>query len=216
MAAPRLEYPTYEDLVQSRRGVRCSLDVLRLRWVVNGRTYVLQDATNPESTQEPYQQSDYTTHPISASALTDPPISCIIVSIHALNEYEDDWLDSHEPHADTGLGHYRNEELIDCCGENRPGPGPTLLVQVPPASFLTIGRFIEVVHPWMSSLEGQIRAARGVHRGRPLPAEVEMFVWNVGLSPLSVLDGPGFWALLSKDIPSVATSRLEQQAPQTR
>lgn len=62
-----------------------------------------------------------------------------------------------------------------CCNQDRPRPVPCVKV-VADSEFVTIGRFIETVHPWLRSLDDQLRAAQGVCICSPLESAVDMYV----------------------------------------
>lgn len=190
-------YPSYEELLESKQDVGPSYDLCRLVWYLKGSVdesiYVLRDATNPKSLRELYQQGSET-HSISSSSLTEPPISSVMVSTNTLHYYESDWYDMHErahhPYEEGAI--WVNDKLIRCsCGQYRPLPGPTLLVKAEPGRYLTIGRYIDVVHTWLISLEGHIRAAIGIWDDIPLPSKYNMCLNGPGVSYLLINDERG-------------------------
>jgi hypothetical protein len=208
MAAEK--YPSYECLQESGRLFGSTVDFCRVRWCLRGTTStsasvsVVQDPYHPNAPLElEAYQSKTSIHPISELSLTAPPCSSIELSIDILNEYTSNWQYIHKQHATPGergvrfvrqdLTEPEDEEhpgtLVHCCGEDVPGPGPTLKVQAPLGTFLTIAYFIATVHPWLSSLEDQLRAAVGVHDAMPLDAQFDLFVQPSPLNPMRILSG---------------------------
>lgn len=110
-----------------------------------------------------------------------------------------DWVDSHEPHAfpdqfDEQAGPPRFDaqgRVKRCCGEDRPGPGPRLEIVAKDGSFVTAGQFVNTVHPWLRSLDGQLRAAAGVVHSWPLDPAIDLIVraWS---SPIRVAHTKGW------------------------
>ncbi|KAK7985453.1 hypothetical protein PG988_003075 [Apiospora saccharicola] len=85
MDAPQA-YPSFELLRAQRQPPKLSMDMLRIRWQPFGPLEEsIQVADNARSHQ---------------SSLTEPPISSITVAQDDLNNWEDDWVDEHTPHAD--------------------------------------------------------------------------------------------------------------------
>lgn len=207
------QYPTYETLQDSGTMFGSTLDFCRIRWCLQGSIAasisVLQDPLRPNAPfpLEPYQREDHT-HPISALPLTAPPCSSIEISLPILDDYALQWRHVHGHHAwpdDPDVRYERRESksiddddddddndpgtLVHCCGQNVPGPGPSLLVEAADsAQFLTIGRFISVVHPWISALEGEIRAAKGVWEAMPLEERFHLFVRPLQVKMVGIMD----------------------------
>jgi hypothetical protein len=194
-------YPTFETLVAGRPkelGVVTSVDVYRLHWFLRSDDLassitVLEDPKDPDSTQTPYSS----THPISQCALTNPPVSAITVSTDRLDDYTQNWTYVHNIHAEPEDSPHHEGERYDaegvieyCCEQDRPGPGPRVEVKAAPGDFVTIGKFIEVVHPWLRGLDDQLRAAQGVVSCWPLDPAIEMYVWP-RLGQLGILTGEG-------------------------
>lgn len=216
------KHPSYEDFLATGEGVGVSLDFLRLRWYLQSddlsdAVKILQDARDVDSTQEPYS----TKHPICKSAVTWPPVSSVTVSIGVLDDYEGSWVESHAPHADPGEEEYEarfdGEGRVNyCCGQDRPGAGPKVkVVANEPEGFVTIGQFIETVHPWLRELDGQIRAAKGVVSCWPLDPDVVLFVRPTRISPLWILDTEAWtsenWAYQWKGLAGIAVKVGERQ-----
>lgn len=193
-------YPTYEA-VQTARGSAPgglqSIDLYRLRWFIKKDTSlynsitVIQDVFDSQSAQEPYSAS----HPISRAALTDPPVSAITVSVDTLDDYSPDWDYWHSEHAGPEGNHGEifdaEGELEHCCGQDLPGPGPTLDIVAEPGAFVTIGQLIETVHPWLQRLDSQLRWALNIYGGEPLDSAVDLFVRPGRLTPLCVQKAGG-------------------------
>lgn len=220
--------PTYEALVArspKAPAVTASDDFFRLRWSLKGDDLyssiaILYHATDANSPKEPYSPS----HPISQSALTSPPVSAITVSIEILNDYAADWIGVHREHAEPEDSPDHDGERFDtegivehCCGQDRPCPGPR--IQIVADDFVSIGQFVEVVHPWLRGLDGQLRAAKGVQTCWPLDPAVDMYVWPSGPSPLRIAGREGQtaenweyeWALLART--AAVTRRLRHDHP---
>ena len=211
-------YPTHEELIAANpQSVSVSIDFMRLRWFLSkddppsSAIAVVQDATDENSTQEPYSP----THPITQLSLTTPPVSAITVSMDVLNEYAKEWVSVHREHADPeddcpdhdGARFDAEGEVEYCCNQARPGPGPQIeVVALEPGRFVTIGDFVETVHPWLRSLDGQLRAAAGVVSCWPLDPAVPICVWPTNASPLHIYGHGGMtpdnwayeWKLLAK------------------
>lgn len=199
-------YATYEALQESGKMFGSTADFSRLRWCLRGSIAasisVLQDPYRPNApySLEPYQDEE-NIHPVSAFPLTAPPCFSIEISLPILDDYPLDWQHVHGHHADPGEPGVRFERqdsdpadgdslgsLVHCCGENVPGRGPSLLVQAEPGHYLTIGRFIAEVHPWVTALEGRIRAAKGVWEALPLEPQYNLFVRPSTLKSMGILD----------------------------
>jgi hypothetical protein len=210
-------YPTHEELIATNpQSVSVSIDFMRLRWFLSkddppSAIAVVQDATDENSTQESYSP----THPISQLSLTTPPVSAITVSMDVLDEYAGEWVSVHSEHADPeddcpdhdGARFDAEGEVDYCCNQDRPGPGPQIgVVAKQPGHFVTIGDYVETVHPWLRSLDSQLRAAAGVVSCWPLDPAVPICVWPTSASPLRVHGYEGMtpdnwayqWKLLAK------------------
>lgn len=201
-----------------------SLDFFRLRWSLKSDSLrnsiaILQDATDANSPSEPYSPA----HPVSQSALTSPPVSALIVSIEILDDYATRWVEVHCEHAEPDDSPDHSDERFDaqgiiehCCGQDRPGPGPQL--EVVTDGLVTIGQFVEAVHPWLRGLDSQLRAAKGVRNCWPLDPVVDMYVWPSSPSPLRIAGREGQttenwayeWALLART--AATTRRLRDEA----
>lgn len=210
-------YPTHEELIATNpQSVSVSIDFMRLRWFLSkddppSAIAVVQDATDENSTQESYSP----THPISQLSLTTPLVSAITVSMDVLDEYAGEWVSVHSEHADPeddcpdhdGARFDAEGEVDYCCNQDRPGPGPQIgVVAKQPGHFVTIGDYVETVHPWLRSLDSQLRAAAGVVSCWPLDPAVPICVWPTSASPLRVHGYEGMtpdnwayqWKLLAK------------------
>lgn len=216
-------YPTYEELIITTPPHEAiSLNVMRLRWFLqdddpSSAITVLQDAADATSTQEPYSPN----HPISRLALTTSPVSAITVSIDILDDYSVEWTFVHQVHAEpedspenTGERFDADGKIEHCCDEDRPGTGPEIEIMAAPGSFVTIGQFVETVHPWLRELESLLRAAKGVIYCVPLEPDVPMFVWPNNVSQLRIGSGKQMkvslaynWANLAKMAASMQRKR---------
>jgi hypothetical protein len=154
MTAP---YQSLECLAAKGTHAIPSLDFLRLRWFLHADNpkdciSILQDAKNADSPQEPYS----TDHPINQKPATLPPVSSMIISVDMLDQYQSDWIDAHEPHADPDdfpdqddamCPKFDSDDCLQrCCGQDRPGPGPRLELIAKEDHFISIGDYIDTVH----------------------------------------------------------------------
>jgi hypothetical protein len=211
------ERPSYESLVASDQAVTKSLEFLHLRWKLfvplSSAIQVLEDATDPSSTQQPYQRDSSTFHPISNLPVTKPPVSSISVTEDRLDCWVEDWVENHIPNTDTdhaewveadpggedddGYGDQDGRNLMSCCGERRPCPPPPIIVKASTHPFVTIHDFIAAVHPWLQAVKDDILNARGVFEDGRLPADTPMFICPCVLTPIFVYEGrdkgPEFW-----------------------
>jgi hypothetical protein len=188
-------YPTHEELrAANPQSGFVSVDFMRLRWFLekddlSSAIAVIQDVTDENSTQEPYSP----THPISQLSLTTPLVSAITVSMNVLDEYAREWAWVHREHADSegcldheGARFDAEGEVEYCCNQDKPGPGPQIEVVTEPGYFVIIGKFVETVHPWLRSLDDQLRAVGGVVSCWPLDPAIPICVWPTNPSPLRV------------------------------
>ena len=195
-----------------------SLDFFRLRWQLQSPNptesiTILQDAQDANSTQEPYSS----THPISQAPLTNPPVPSITISLEALDEYAAKWIWVHGQHAQQNpaaspspdhntnrTSHFDSQGTLSyCCSEPRPGPSPRIeIIATQPGGFVTIGEFIDVVHPWVRGLDGALRTAMGVYASCPLDPGVGMCVCPTSLTGgrVRVLDHLGMTERMWADI----------------
>ncbi|KAG9635957.1 hypothetical protein KCU64_g14809, partial [Aureobasidium melanogenum] len=189
-------YPSYESLVTTNSTPFPSPTYLRIRWILRSdetshSIFILDDPTDSTSGEEPYSP----THPICDTALTCPPISSIIIPVENLNRYTREWLYWHdEDHFDKQDGPPRFDaqgRIEHCCGEDRPGPGPQLEIVAEDGKFVTVGQFVNTLHPWLRGLDGQLRAAIGVVDSWPLDLAHDLIVraWQ---SPIRVADTKGW------------------------
>ena len=205
--------PTSEDVKTAGQFLTASLDFLRLRWFArtpaSTAISVLDSAVDATSAQQPYYDPSRAggVHSVAESPASDPPVSPLGVTLAPLDRYEEDWDDAHHQHSgEFAASADGRQRRVRCCGEGRPGPGPHPDVQASAELFVTIHDIVEAVHPWMLGLEDRIRAARGVARGRPLPAEFDMFVYPNKPHQLDIRDtrraGPGLlegtWKLVAR------------------
>ncbi|KAK6002720.1 hypothetical protein QM012_001470 [Aureobasidium pullulans] len=178
-------YPSYESLVAAGSRPIASPTFLRIRWFLRSdetsqSIFILDDPTDLDSSEEPYSS----THLICGTALTCPAVSSIIVSVDSLDEYANDWIEAHEPHASPDQFDEQGR-VQRCCGEDRPGPGPRLEIVAEGGSFVTVGQFVDTVHSWLHRRDGQLRAAAGVVHAWPLDPAHD-FVVRAWSSPIRV------------------------------
>jgi hypothetical protein len=182
--------PQYQGLEHlAAEGIHAipSLDFFRLRWsLTSDDPYdcisILQDAKDALSPQESYSIE----HPINQQPATHPPVSSITISVDMLDQYESDWIDAHQPHADpedfedqSGLmcPRFDSDGCVNrCCGQDRPGPGPRLQLVAKDGEFVSIGYYVNTVHVWLRGMDSLLRAAEGVVSCWPLEPEYHMIV----------------------------------------
>ncbi|KAK4247344.1 hypothetical protein C7999DRAFT_32219 [Corynascus novoguineensis] len=203
MESPQLQLPTYESLVQSGTPPRASIDYFRLRWYLSGpisdRIEVLSSPFHFESERSPYQTGPDSFHPISRLPVSRPPVSSIRVTIINLSWPLSDWEEEHKscgpekkemlPVPGSGGGDTELPVVVRCCGSDRPDQ-PSITVRAPVTSgeqrpFVSIHDYITTVHPWLLSLESDIRAKMPPPHPRafdvyvrPLPMLDKLFIWN--------------------------------------
>ncbi|KAF6791670.1 hypothetical protein CSOJ01_14310 [Colletotrichum sojae] len=204
MAAPPIQLPSYESVVESGRSIWPSADFFRLRWYLRGPVEdsirVIANPFDSTSPQEPYQTTvpdgGVRVHPVSQACLTNIPVSSITVTVRALDTWEESWQDAHRE-IDEGDKEY--EQLADgtrrlarAYGEDRPGPPPTCVVRASAQPFVTVGDYVGAVHPWLRALEDDIRRAKGVWRFAPLNRNYDIFLDPVQLDHLFTWDTGSF------------------------
>ncbi|USP77806.1 hypothetical protein yc1106_05080 [Curvularia clavata] len=171
------EIESFDSLRASKSLVFTSKDMLRLRWrpfgSIQSSVYVADDLSTITSLS-PYQQAagiETPFHQISTSPATEPPVSSITVRLMELEDWESDWVDAHEPHAqhDSGDAQWSTEprtKLMRCCGQRRPYPPAPLLVQSAEGGFVTVHDFVTQTHEWLQPLRKDILSAMEVTFGR--------------------------------------------------
>ncbi|KAF6827211.1 hypothetical protein CMUS01_09095 [Colletotrichum musicola] len=204
MAAPIIQLPSYDSVVERGSSIWPSVDFFRLRWYLRGpiekSIVVIADAFDSTSPQEAYQTTTpdggIRLHTVSQSCLTTIPVSSITVTVRALDDWEENWLDAHrevdEEDKEYVLLEDGTRRLVRVYGEERPGPSPTCVVQATTQPFVTVGDYVAAVHPWLNSLGGDIRRAKGVWRGAPLSSGCDIFLDPVQLDHLFTWDASSF------------------------
>jgi hypothetical protein len=191
-------YQSFDDLVGEGMSVMPSLDFFRLRWRLtsddpNECISILRDAKDAYSTLEPFSAD----HPINQQPVTHPPVSSMTIYIYMLDEYQFDWIDAHQPHADPDDFDDQTDPMCPsfdsdgcvnrCCGENRPGPGPRLELVAQDGGFISIGNYVDIVHAWLRGMDDLLRAAEGVVSCWPLEQEFHMIVHIFSLTCLMLM-----------------------------
>jgi len=180
-------YQSLEYLAAKGTHAIPSLDLLRLHWSLtsdnpNDCIIILEDAKNSQSRQDPYSAD----HTINQQPATHPPVSSMSISVDLLDQYQPDWIDAHEPHADPDDFPNQDDHLCPifddentitrCCGQDRPKPGPRLELLAPKGHFVSIRQYINTVHTWLRSMDDLLRAAEGVVSCWPLELEYHFIV----------------------------------------
>ena len=99
-----------------------------------------------------------------------------------------------------------------CCGRRflEDGHEINVITVNSSASFVAIGHFTQVVHTWLRSLEGELRAAKDGDSCWPFDSNVPRFVWP---SPnLSALRGGSGQGDSDEIPPGLKWGELEQYA----
>ena len=168
---------TFDSLRALRTPVFTSMEMLRVRWRPFGSiqfsVYVADDISTITSPLSPYQQAaggHAIFHQISTSPATDPPVSSITVQLMELEDWESDWVDAHEPHAQHNSGDAQwstepRRRLMRCCGQDRPHPPAPLSVQSTEREFVTVHDFVTQTHEWLQPLREDILNAMEVTFG---------------------------------------------------
>jgi hypothetical protein len=180
-------YQSLEHLAAEGTDAIPSLDFLRLRWSLtsddpNECISILQDAKDAHSPQEPYSVD----HPINKRPATHPPVSSMTISVDILDQYQSDWIEAHQPHADPEDFEDQNDPMCPrfdsdgcvnrCCGQDRPGTGPRLELVAKEGQFVSIGHYVNTVHACLRGMDGLLRAAEGVVSCWPLDPEYHIIV----------------------------------------
>ncbi|ETS86657.1 hypothetical protein PFICI_00485 [Pestalotiopsis fici W106-1] len=212
-----LSIPSYEAFRLQNKPPQVSPDFLRLRWKPFGpmatSIHVANSPGDPPSPEDqPYSQDAMGFHPICTSSLTEPPISSITVTQDCLDSWEEDWVESHIPHADydgavwtdgsedddavdEDDSHGDDEtgrKLMRCCDENRPPrKSPQLEIKASSKPYLTIHDYIVAVHAFLQTNRDDILSAMGVHQDGPVAADTSFYVRPVELRTISLDDGQG-------------------------
>ncbi|GAM91157.1 hypothetical protein ANO11243_092040 [Dothideomycetidae sp. 11243] len=192
-----------------------SIEMCQIRWrswgVLADCIEIAQDAKDPESTCRPYIMDDKT-DAIADVPATEPPLSSITAHLSDLDMDEDVWEEEHLEHADDDDLSVRLAELppdeygrpwtrlVQCCYEQRPAKGPTLTVAPSSKPYVTIGDYINQVHPWLQTLKSRVFVAKNRLNGRPLPADTTFGVAVFNLAHLGLYEevsrvGPDFLKL---------------------
>lgn len=118
---------------------------------------------------------------VSASSLTEPPISRVTATQADLNHWEDGGVDEHLPHAaddddDGGAADWADDEdgdddagegggdglgrkLVRCCGQGRPRAPAPLAIGPSAPPYLPVDDCLAAVHAWLRTHRDSILAA---------------------------------------------------------
>ncbi|KFZ06949.1 hypothetical protein V501_06908 [Pseudogymnoascus sp. VKM F-4519 (FW-2642)] len=192
--------------------------------------WVLDKRDNPTSI-EPYLQltaeGTSTWHAISQTPMTKPPVPSILVRVHALEYWEDEWLLCHRGHSEPNWqltadpqygmlpGYGERPCLLRCCGTDRPR-GKTARLVVKPLKgrdFVSVHDYLTTVHPWLMSFRGDILEYMGLWKGKPAEEESVLMLSNF-VGPLVVLGqtrGVRSWSERLRVISNLIDAVLGQQ-----
>ncbi|KAI8162171.1 hypothetical protein K4K49_010480 [Colletotrichum sp. SAR 10_70] len=184
-------FPSYQERLDAG-AITLTPDAARIFWKLQGPlstcVFVVEDHRNKESAREPYARQD-SWHPVSQASITEPKIGSIAVTVDALRQWQENWLELHERHADPDdddcvFGKLDPElyaqsddeeendeddeedglELLRCCGTDRPAKGKSLIVKPSDVSkgYVTVHDYISAVHPWLMGIREEIIQADNV------------------------------------------------------
>ncbi|KAK6212829.1 hypothetical protein LQW54_004918 [Pestalotiopsis sp. IQ-011] len=158
-----------------------------------------------------------TWHAVAHKPVTQPPVSSLRAAIEDLDQWESDWLSWHQEHEsaefvtygdlgdeDRPFAEYADEDgnwdadldtefKIRCCGEDRPLRRRGLELEVKPGdggAFVSLRDYVQVVHPWLMSLQIDIVRAKSVARTGGFPSETRYMVTQ---GPRHVIEERGMW-----------------------
>lgn len=97
------DLPAYKIYYKAHHAIGPTDNAKRLKWVLEGPLHsaveVMQKVKyEPHVPTEKYGEHTTSTtiwHPISKSPLTEPKVSSVIVHIHIVEDWEDQWLEFH-------------------------------------------------------------------------------------------------------------------------
>ncbi|KAH0427929.1 exo-1, 3-beta-D-glucanase [Colletotrichum camelliae] len=185
-------FPSYQERLDAG-AIGLTPDAARIFWKLQGPlstcVFVVEDHRNMGSAREPYARQD-SWHPVSQASVTEPKIGSITVTVDALRQWQENWLELHERHADPDdddcvFGKLDPElyaqsdeeeeeddedneedrlELLRCCGTDRPTKGKSLIVKPSDVSkgYVTVHDYISAVHPWLMGMREEIIQADNV------------------------------------------------------
>ncbi|KFY56382.1 hypothetical protein V497_06306 [Pseudogymnoascus sp. VKM F-4516 (FW-969)] len=192
--------------------------------------WVLDKRDNPTSIETYLQQTaegNSTWHAISQTPMTKPPVSSIIVRVHALEYWEDEWLMCHRGHTEPdrvrnadpqygvlpGLGDTRC--LLRCCGTDRPR-GKAAKIRVTPLEgreFVSVHDYLTTVHPWLMNVRGDILEYMGLWKGKAAEEEsvltLDSFVGDLNVAGQT--RGFRSWSQRLRDISKLMDAVLGQE-----
>ncbi|CAD0106716.1 unnamed protein product [Aureobasidium uvarum] len=224
-------YPSYETLKSTSLQLLASADFLRLHWKltdddISRAITVLRDPTDETSAQERFSAD----HPVSKASVTYPPVSSIPVSVEPLDEYAGKWWEAHDLHADKDDPQFRScfdadGSVVHSCGQDRPGDeGPKLEIVAPLGHFVNVGQYVGAAHPWLRSLDHQLRLVKGEIGSWTLDPHVLLIVRPSQPSPLRIDGHEGWtpsnvddhWRTLAKTAKNLLERRARENVPEQR
>lgn len=198
-------FPSYHERRKTSAFVQLTPEAKRIFWKLQGPlsdcVFVVQDWRNLKSPREALVRKDAAGnmagwHPVADAPLTDPKIGSITVEIDKLEQWEEQWLERHERHADPGdkncvfgeLPEFsglqpedddddEGPHLLRCCGTDRPvGARPMVIWPLDATKdYVTVHDYISALHPWLMGLRGDFARADNVWDDRK-PADYERLV----------------------------------------
>ena len=194
--------PSYETARQTHPQVVLTHDARRLYWTLGGpltsAISVMGDKWyDPDVPLEPYcvqAEPLLSWHSIAQSALTEPKISSITVSVEQLNDWEEKWWELRRDNDDlvpVGTDFGEDEDFDEDFDEEDDGPQSGLqscykdvprdnratLVVRATGAFITVHDYVSVVHPWLMNLREKILQASGdLLDNIPLPPDTRLMV----------------------------------------
>jgi len=184
--------PSYETARETHLQVVLTHDARRLYWTLSGpltsAISVMDDKWyDPDVPLESYcvqAELSLSWHSIAQSALTEPKISSVTVSVEQLNDWEDEWWELRRDNDDlVPVGTDFDEEddgpqsALRSCYEDMPRDEKATLVVKATEAFVTVHDYVSVVHPWLMSLREKILQASGdLLDNIPLPPDTRLMV----------------------------------------
>lgn len=208
LSVPQLPpaYSTYDELLAKQARIEQLPGQLGLIWQLNGPLSTAVEIKAGSNPPQPYCTETGPDPDFAATPLTFPKVSSITVRVTDLENYEDDWYERHSSHSDPDGDHGPDVEwqafpdwdpevdegemqLVRCCGQLRPrGKNASLVVKPKEegTGFVTLGDYLEAVHPWLMNLRDDLVAAMSNLYDKPLDRDTELSINSNALDALTV------------------------------
>ncbi|KAK2033271.1 hypothetical protein LX32DRAFT_102705 [Colletotrichum zoysiae] len=241
-SSPTAVLPSFEERRKANQPVALTTEAKRIFWTLQGplpnHVSVVQDWRNRESPREPFAHQDSAGnitrwHPIAAAPLTEPKVGSVTVRVDGLEQWQDQWLERHERHADPSdkdnifgeldrelyWGSEEEEEydddddddegpqLLRCCNTDRPRRAPRLVVKPSSAEkgYVTVRDYISAVHPWLLGLRKDIVQADNVWDEKK-PVDYERLAVCYEPNLLMIMDEERYVSMMAPRKPAVVSA----------